>query len=154
MNSSQETFFSSLKKLSFGQHFKTLLRLGYSSPLKILFITFFVLQIVCEHHGGDNTGSRLAHLASLAERGSSRIDPYANVWTSDWSQTPDGAFYSNKAPGPVFLALPLYYVFDKITTWDLEDESQKIIRREKTGHPFFRIASLLLQIIPFMLIGC
>lgn len=150
---SDTTFFSKLSRQSFSTHFQALFRLGYKSPLKALFIVFLIIQITHEHHGADNVGSRLAHLASLAERGSSRIDPYVDRWTSDWARTPDGAHYSNKAPGPVFLALPFYYVFDKLTTIGLDGEISKRVRREKVGHPFFRIVSILLQTIPFLIIG-
>lgn len=151
--SHQKEFFSKLSKSSFAVHFNTFFRIGYKSPLKIFFIFFIVCQLVYEHHGSDNVGSRLSHLASLVERGSSNISPYVNIWTSDWSKTPDGSYYSNKAPGPVFLALPLYYLYDLITTIGIEGEINKITIREKSGHLFARIVSILFQTLPFMILG-
>ena len=81
-----ESLFSKQHRNDFATHFVALCRLGWASPLKILFVAFFIFQLALGHHGGDNVQSRLAHLASLVERGSSRIDPYAEVWTTDWAR--------------------------------------------------------------------
>ena len=41
------------------------------------------------------------------------IDPYVG-WSDDWAQTPDGHYYSNKAPGPALVAYPFMLVHDRL----------------------------------------
>lgn len=55
-----------------------------------------------------NPWARMAPVFSLVERGTLDIDPFVEAGrTIDWSRR-DGHYYSNKAPGPMILALPVY----------------------------------------------
>jgi hypothetical protein len=52
----------------------------------------------------------MAPVFSAVERGTLTIDPFVEAnRTIDWSRR-DGRYYSNKAPGPMILALPLYFI--------------------------------------------
>src|SRR3989338_7865785 len=82
----------------------------------ILSSVFLILCIVLDLWGDTNTRSRLALLHSIKEDRTLRIDSYQH-WTIDWARTPDGHYFSNKAPGPVFLALPFYWILDSAITW-------------------------------------
>lgn len=138
---------------SFWKTFSTHLKSGLKSPLRYWVFLFVFFHLVAEHHGGTNPQSRLASLAAFSERGSFRLDPYYEGWTQDWARTPDGAYSSNKAPGPTFLALPLYLGFDALTQIGAAGPEAQRLRRHKTGHAFLRIASFAFQIIPWALLA-
>jgi len=90
-----------------------------------------------EKAGGANPLSRFALLRTMAVDHSFHIDRYLS-WTVDWARTPDGHHYSNKAPGPSFLALP----FEAL---DHRDEAPPT--------PWLRnLISILLQAVPFSLL--
>ncbi len=56
-----------------------------------------------------NPWSRMAPIFAVVERGVLNIDPVVEAGrTIDWSRR-DGHYYSNKAPGPMFLAVPIYW---------------------------------------------
>lgn len=92
-------------------------------------------------------------MRAMVEQSSFQIDAYKH-WTVDWAQKPGGASYSNKAPGPMFIGFPLFFVIEKLT---------KNGRKEKfdsKGHRINYVSSgprvvmsLFLQLIPFALIG-
>jgi hypothetical protein len=117
-----------------------------------LFALFFLLiQFAFEQDGGVNPASRLAVLESFAENHTVRIDGYESM-TVDWARTPDGHYYSNKAPGPVMVALPFYWLGDKI--WNIRSST-----KEKRDEVRYRVSwhvlkwfSLLLQALPFALL--
>jgi hypothetical protein len=90
-----------------------------------------------EQAGGVNPLSRFALTRAMANDHGFSIDRY-RFWTVDWSQTPDGRHYSNKAPGPSFLALP----FASIDRHDAEPPA-----------PWLRnLISLLLQAVPLSIL--
>ena len=79
---------------------------------------FFAVNIALVGSSGTNPKSRLAMMAGMCDgfregRLNYRIDPFKG-WTIDWAQTPDGAYYSNKAPGPALIGAPLFCVVDKL----------------------------------------
>lgn len=114
---------------------------------------FFLALSTSNVNGFGNVQSRLAALAAFAETGSMRIDEYVKrTWTDDWSRTPDGAYYSNKAPGPTLLAAPLYWVLDRAGTMGIETRTERDDRRYYLRH-FFNIAlSWGLQVLPWALL--
>jgi hypothetical protein len=90
-----------------------------------------------EKAAGANPLSRFALLRAMAVDHSFHIDRYLS-WTVDWARTPDGHHYSNKAPGPSFLALP----FEALDHRD-----------ERPPAPWLRnLISILLQAVPFSLL--
>ena len=109
------------------------------SPVRFLAIAFVVTNAVGWQEGGVNPASRFAALAAMSESHTFRIDSYRD-WTCDWARTPDGAYYSNKAPGPMFLAFPLTFV----------------LGAGSVAHPpslFYRtLVALLLQVLPYVLL--
>src|SRR5437867_6129209 len=57
-----------------------------------------------------NSWARMGLVFAVVERGELNIDPVIRTGvTHDWSQA-GGHYYSNKAPGPAFLAVPFYFV--------------------------------------------
>jgi hypothetical protein len=63
-------------------------------------------------HG--NPAARIGLTMAIVERGELNIDPLvAEGATDDWARH-GGHFYSNKAPGPALLAVPLYFVQHRI----------------------------------------
>gem|GEM_PF-1219674 len=139
--------------MGFWKEFDHYFKQGRKSPFCKFVIFFLLIQFTYEQRNTTNVASRLALLASMSERTSFEISPYKEEWTTDWSQTPDGKVYSNKAPGPAFLAFPLYWIFDRLTTDSAQNEIEKISRRHNVGHHFLKWASFLLQVIPFSLLA-
>lgn len=110
-----------------------------------------VAQVAFQQQGGTNARSRGATLLALVEESSFQIDRYLSL-TVDWAQTPDGHFYSNKAPGPVFLALPIFWMVDRAQTWGVADRQQRDVIREQSINGNLRFLSLLLQLLPWLLV--
>ena len=79
-------------------------------------IGFLLWSIFAQGHGGTNSRSRYALLQSVIDHQSLAITPYKE-WTVDWSlaPAPDKNIYSNKPPAYLFLTLPVYYLFDKLS---------------------------------------
>ncbi len=102
---------------------------------------------------GTNTWSRLALLFSLSEDRSFQIDPYVDT-TIDWARTPDGHTYSNKPPGPAFLAFPFYAPIDHFLNRNLESREERDRARLRRGWNTQYLLSLLLQVLPFVFIAC
>jgi len=121
------------------------------STLWVWLLFALVAQVAFQQQGGTNARSRGATLLALVEEGSFQIDRYLSL-TVDWAQTPDGHFYSNKAPGPVFLALPFFWVVDQVQTWGVADRQQRDVIREQSINGNLRFLSLLLQLLPWLLV--
>ncbi len=98
--------------------------------------------------------SRYAALVALKEDRALEIDRYVDEyrWTIDWARTPDDHVYSNKAPGPVFVAYPLFWVWDELTTWGLETREQRDQRRFYLRHAALFGLSFLFQVFPMILL--
>ncbi len=111
-----------------------------------------VAQVAFQQQGGTNARSRGATLLALVEEGSFQIDRYLSL-TVDWAQTPDGHFYSNKAPGPVLLALPVFWLVDRVQTWGVADRQQRDVIREQSINGNLRFLALLLQLLPFLFVA-
>ena len=118
---------------------------------KALFVSsvFLGLNIILDMWGDTNTRSRLALLAALKEDHSFKIDPY-KTWTIDWAQTPDGHIFSNKAPGPAFLALPLYFVLDSALTWGIESRQERDEIRTRNAEAISQVLSIIFQVFGFI----
>lgn len=100
---------------------------------------------------GTNPGSRWALLCALSEEGRLAIDSYSEH-TIDWARTPDGHYYSNKAPGPTLLAFPVFKALDAWQTWGVADRAERDrIRYLQRGNNT-RFLSFLFQVIPFFLL--
>lgn len=116
-----------------------------SSRLTFFAVIGFIAAslITVQVDSGGNALARFMTLQSMAMRHSYDIDPYYTR-TNDWSQGENGHFYSNKAPGPAFLAFPLFapltYLFGS----------------DANGLPKFPtqlLICILFQILPFAWMG-
>src|SRR3989344_1218665 len=113
-------------------------------------ILFFLTNLLVTQDGGTNARSRFASLRAITETHSFKINNYID-WTIDWSQTPDGNYYSNKAPGGMFLALPAFFLLDTITK-SFDKNLDEKGRRPAPGYLHKTILSFLMQIIPFIVL--
>lgn len=93
--------------------------------LFILVVGLTLTTITRKVDGSVNVWSRLSVTLAVVERGQLNIDPYLAMMPSeDWSFS-DGRFYSNKAPGPALLAVPVYVLQRKLqSTFGVADRSE------------------------------
>lgn len=112
-------------------------------------LLFLALTAILDLWGDTNPRSRLALLASLKEDQTFSIDPYKD-WTIDWAKATDGHYYSNKAPGPVFLALPFYWILDAFLTHGAPNRLARDEIRSLHAERVSQALSLILQVIPFI----
>ena len=109
---------------------------------------FIALCLIVTQDGGTNAMSRWAAMRAITEGHTLSINNYRD-WTVDWARAPGGDYYSNKAPGPVFLSLPLFALTEALAL------PLQIHQRDENGRvpqPAYwqHIAVLLfLQILPF-----
>jgi hypothetical protein len=117
-------------------------------PTGFWFVLFLFVNLAFDLGGGTSASSRYATLAAMAEDHSFKINPYVE-WTGDWARTPDGNFYSNKAPGPMLIGFPLYWVLDKVVTTGKPNREARDLARKKYKFTILKIMSFLLQVLPF-----
>ena len=98
-----------------------------------------------------NPNSRLATLCAMVEDKSFRIDHYQD-WTIDWAKTPDGSYYSNKAPGPMLVGYPVFWAIDKWLTINEPDRAARDQVREARSSLTLKLLSLLFQVLPFTIV--
>jgi hypothetical protein len=106
---------------------------------------------VSMHDNNANPYARFAMLAAIAEDHSFAMDAYRDT-TCDWARTPDGHYYSNKAPGPALLATPLFLAIDAVVVGDAKDRAARDVRRMSARNDVLDILALVLQSIPFALV--
>jgi len=121
------------------------------NPVAHWCLLFLVLATTIDTNNNDNPRSRYALLMSIAENHKLTIDAYWST-TCDWSRTPDGHYYSNKAPGPTLLALPLYLPLDALIVSHAKDRPTRDARRMEARETLLDFLSLALQAIPFALL--
>jgi len=132
----------------FNSNFKDIL----SGPILPWVIIFLILNIVSRGSGGTNPRSRYATMRSMAEQASFKIDDYRE-WTIDWARTPDGHYYSNKAPGPMFLAFPVFWVLEQFTRYDRKEQFNSRGSRITPPSPTPRaLIDLIHQSLPYALL--
>lgn len=105
------------------------------------------------HSGGMNAGSRYAMSLAVGLDGNLTIDDYHSTYTADWSQTPDGHYYSNKAPLPALLGAPIVWFISKTLV------SQSMSREQRHQYffdhttPIRTVISWLTQVIPMAILA-
>jgi hypothetical protein len=112
-------------------------------------LTFFCVNIVVRHSGGVNAFSRYAMTLGMITEGTFTIDPYVNL-TPDWSQTPDGRYFSNKPPGPSIIGYPIAFVLDSAFIDDAQDKNLLHDDRVKFASISNGVQAIFLQIFPFI----
>ncbi len=108
---------------------------------------FLAVNLFVTQYGAVNALSRFAELRAITERHTLRIDAYGD-WTIDWARAPDGHLYSNKAPGPVLLGLPMFALTDLfVLPFAPKDSLQRAPEPTYWQH---LLLMLWLQLIPAM----
>ncbi len=124
----------------------------YLDPLRGWFIFFFLVQLGLASAFSTNPLSRWAMMAALTEEGTPRIDGYYTA-TIDWARTPDGHYYSNKAPGPALIGEPIFAYLDAWQTRGVLHRDDRDRIRYAKGGSNMRFLSFLFQILPMFLLG-
>lgn len=93
-------------------------RRRFVTPRTILLavFAFTVLTMTIPVESSPNVWSRMSLAYSIVERGELNIDHYLDLApTDDWAHS-GGLYYSNKAPGPALMAVPLYFVQHQVAS--------------------------------------
>jgi hypothetical protein len=112
---------------------------------------FLVLSLANTQDGGLNASSRFITMRAMGEEGTFRIDKRIGA-SSDWARTPDGHYYSNKAPGPMLLGFPVFIVMDQVPRlWEkgFRDEHG---HRHAPGYFTKTWVSYLNQVLPLLIL--
>jgi hypothetical protein len=100
-------------------------RLGWK-PFAVLAVLYLYSFPYFDRMRGANEMPRILMTQQIVDRGTCRVDERVNEMgsTYDLSRGTDGHLYSNKAPGPSFLAVPVYAVLKllgatslRVSTW-------------------------------------
>ncbi|MBF0297403.1 MAG: hypothetical protein HQK51_01710 [Oligoflexia bacterium] len=121
------------------------------NKLFIWLILFILLNLIVRGTGDANQNSRFMTMRAICNDFSLQTNKYID-WTIDWAKTPDGNYYSNKAPGPMLIGFPVFCVMDFFTK--TFDKKHWAPLKEKTppGPAYAIVITLFTQIIPFALI--
>jgi hypothetical protein len=110
-------------------------------------LLFLLIQAVVDIDGFVNSYSRWATLVAMSEHRTFRIDEYQSH-TIDWAKTPNGHYYSNKAPGPMLLGYPLFAVMDKHVTRGLTTPEARDGKRLEHRRTILHWLSFATQAMP------
>ena len=107
-------------------------------------LAFVFMSVAVWYDGGMNAGSRFATLRAMSLRHTFKINRYVDRdWTCDWARTPDGSYYSNKAPAPMLLAFPVTWAMDRVLfAWDPQ------LRHSEPSLGYKTLVSVLFQVLP------
>ncbi len=114
-----------------------------------LILSFLLINLACHLSAGNNADSRFATLIAMVEDHSFKIDPYVDL-TTDWARTPDGHYYSNKAPGPMLIAAPLFWGLEKSWLGHHENKEERIRLLIQHKASWLKLFSYLFQLLPFL----
>ena len=118
-------------------------------PLAFAFLLVSLSRI---DDGGTNARARFATLRAMSDYQTFQIDEFVD-WTEDWAQTPDGHYYSNKAPGPTLIAFPVFWGIDQVL-WKKQDKLRDIKGRRQEPRGIHKVAiSTLYQVLPFLILS-
>ncbi len=108
------------------------------------------LNIKYYQDGDINALSRYAAMRAMSMEGTFQIDEVK--WSMDWSQAENGHYYSNKAPGPMLVGFPVFWLIDHIKLL-VDKKFEKDYRRKETlGYEHKVLLPLLFQVIPMCLL--
>lgn len=114
-------------------------------------VFFLFINLSVTQYGGTNANARIAGLRAITESGTLNIDPYVN-WTIDWSKSPNGHYYSNKAPGGVIFGLPFFAAVDIPVMLLTKDKRNAQGYYPGPGYIQHIILILFTQLLPFSLL--
>jgi hypothetical protein len=109
---------------------------------------FLALALAVTQFGGKNALSRFAAMRAITEGHVLNIDNYKD-WTIDWSLSPNGHYYSNKAPGGALLGLPVWALLDLPTLWLQKGKMDEHGRAPQPPYPEHLLLVLFTQLLPF-----
>ncbi len=112
-------------------------------------LLFLFLNTTYYEDGDINAFSRYAAMRSMSIEGNFQIDNIKN-WSMDWSQASNGHYYSNKAPGPMLIGFPVFWLIDHIKL--LAEKDFKYKDKKTIGYEHKVIMPLLFQIIPLCIL--
>lgn len=120
-----------------------------ANPAYYWIVAFVLINLVLHQGSGANPDSRLGAMSAFSETHSFAFD--RTEWSMDVSVTPDGKVYSNKAPGPTLLGLPLFYLIDfPLVKWRAT-EAERFQKRFTSKDAYYIPLTLFLQIVPYAL---
>ena len=111
-------------------------------------VLFLFLNLLVTQLGNVNELSRIASLRAITEGHTLDIDNYKD-WTIDWSLSPNGKTYSNKAPGGMMVGLPVFWATDLVVSGLYRGPLDEKGRKPAPGYLQVLILILLTQILPF-----
>ncbi len=111
-------------------------------------ILFIFSNLLVTQLSNTNARSRIASLRAITEGHTLDINNYKD-WTMDWSQSPNGKIYSNKAPGGMLIGLPIFWATDLIASGFYHGSLDEKSRRPEPGYLQLIILVLFTQILPF-----
>lgn len=118
-------------------------------------LALLLVNIICGQHGGNNPYSRYSLLRMMSQKATFNIEPIVQqkyrFWTDDWSSTGPDHFYSNKAPGSAFMALPIFLPLDYLSkwTWKKPAQSWMFTPPSRTTR---KLTSIILQVVLFIVL--
>jgi hypothetical protein len=123
----------------------------WQNPARDWVILFLAIHSVVQLSGSVNAYSRWMTLVSMVEDKTVRTDHYY-LHTVDWSKTPDGHYYSNKAPGPMLLGYPVFWVLDRSVTTGAATRAVRDAARIRARELVLQRLSIITQAIPFAIL--
>lgn len=114
-------------------------------------VIFLILQLANTQDGGPNAVSRFLTMRAMGEQFTFSIDQRIGA-TSDWSVTPDGRHYSNKAPGPMLLGFPIFFLVDQIPRLWEKGYRDEFGLRHVPGYFTKTYTSILTQALPLLIL--
>jgi hypothetical protein len=120
-------------------------------PWGLLLVLALTHLVFPSYDVGVNATSRLSAMTAMVEDGRFHIDPYKS-WTTDWAAPPDGHTYSNKAPGPILLGLPLFYLLYETLNQETSKPYDRMLRTFYARHLIGYVLSVVYQLLPTLLL--
>jgi hypothetical protein len=114
-------------------------------------LLFLFLSLLVTQRGGTNAMARMAALRAATDGGTLHIDRYTD-WTIDWALSANGHYYQNKAPGSIFLGLPVFAVTDLLERHTGADQRDAAGRLPEPGYLTHIVLVLTVQLLPFSLL--
>ncbi len=134
-----------------GELVKSLACLFIRSPVRDWAWLFLAINLLFTFYSGANPAARWTMMVAMAEDHSLRIDKYY-FHTCDWSRTPDGHYYSNKAPGPSLIGYPLFWLLDRSDTSEIPTRALRDNIRTAVRENNLHTLAVFTQVIPFTLV--
>lgn len=124
--------------------------------LKIIFypwaVFFILINLIVTQDGGQNATSRFLTLRAMSEEFTFTIDKRIGA-SVDWAKTPNGHYYSNKAPGPMLLGFPIFFILDQSSKYFLGTQLDENGHRPYPGYFLKTYTSFFVQVIPFLILA-